>query len=34
VLKPALEIMWVDDVRRMNKFLYDKVPDVAGGVDP
>ncbi len=30
LLKPALEIMWVDDVRRMNKFLYDKVPDVAG----
>ena len=30
LLKPALEIMWVDDVRRMNKFLYEKVPDVAG----
>lgn len=30
LLKPALEIMWVDDVRRMNKFLYAKVPDVAG----
>ena len=30
LLKPALEIMWVDDVRRMNRFLYDKVPDVAG----
>ena len=30
LLKPALEIMWVDDVRRMNKFLYNKVPDVAG----
>ena len=30
LLKPALEIMWVEDVRRMNKFLYDKVPDVAG----
>src|SRR5262249_39481661 len=28
--KPALEIMWVDDVRRMNKFLDAKVPDVAG----
>lgn len=30
LLKPALEIMWIDDVRRMNRFLYDKVPDVAG----
>jgi hypothetical protein len=30
LLKPALEIMWVDDVRRMNKFLDDDVPDVAG----
>lgn len=30
LLKPALEIMWVDDVRRMNTFLDDKVPDVAG----
>ncbi len=30
LLKPALEIMWVDDVRRMNKFLDDTVPDVAG----
>jgi hypothetical protein len=30
LLKPALEIMWVDDVRRMNKFLHAKVPDVAG----
>ncbi|GFG73218.1 HNH endonuclease [Mycobacterium botniense] len=30
LLKPALEIMWVDDVRRMNKFLYAEVPDVAG----
>jgi len=30
LLKPALEIMWVDDVRRMNKFLYDRAPDVAG----
>ncbi len=30
LLKPALEIMWVDDVRRMNKFLYERVPDVAG----
>lgn len=30
LLKPALEIMWVDDVRRMNKFLDADVPDVAG----
>jgi hypothetical protein len=30
LLKPALEIMWVDDVRRMNKFLHAGVPDVAG----
>lgn len=30
LLKPALEIMWVDDVRRMNKFLETDVPDVAG----
>jgi hypothetical protein len=30
LLKPALEVMWVDDVRRMNKFIYDDVPDVAG----
>ena len=30
LLKPALAIMWVDDVRRMNKFLHDDVPDVAG----
>jgi HNH endonuclease len=30
LLKPALEIMWVDDVRRMNKFIEAKVPDVAG----
>lgn len=30
LLKPALEIMWVEDVRRMNKFLNDDVPDVAG----
>ena len=30
LLKPALEIMWVDDVRRMNKFLNAAVPDVAG----
>lgn len=30
LLKPALEIMWVDDVRRMNRFLDENVPDVAG----
>ena len=30
LLKPALEIMWIDDVRRMNKFLDAEVPDVAG----
>lgn len=30
LLKPALEIMWVDDVRRMNKFLEAGVPDIAG----
>lgn len=30
LLKPALELMWVDDVRRMNKFLDAEVPDVAG----
>ncbi|RAV00481.1 HNH endonuclease [Mycolicibacter senuensis] len=30
LLKPALEIMWVDDVRRMNKFLDAEVPDVSG----
>jgi hypothetical protein len=30
LLKPALEIMWVDDVRRMNAFLEEDIPDVAG----
>lgn len=30
LLRPALEIMWVDDVRRMNNFLDSDVPDVAG----
>ncbi|BBU24291.1 HNH endonuclease [Mycobacterium xenopi] len=30
LLKLALEIMWVDDVRRMNRFLHSQVPDVAG----
>lgn len=30
LLKPALEIMWVEDVRRMNQFLHENIPDVAG----
>jgi 5-methylcytosine-specific restriction endonuclease McrA len=30
LLKPTLEIMWIEDVRRMNKFLDEDVPDVAG----
>ena len=30
LLKPALEIMWVDDVRRMNRFLTADIPDIAG----
>jgi len=30
LLRPALEIMWVDDVRQMNKFLDAEVPDVTG----
>ena len=30
LLKPALEILWVEDVRRMNRFLDEDVPDVAG----
>src|SRR6185437_5474672 len=30
LLKPALEVMWVEDVRRMNRFLDADVPDVAG----
>ena len=29
LLKPTLEILWVEDVRRMNKFLDADVPDVA-----
>jgi hypothetical protein len=32
LLKPALEIMWVEDVRRMNKFLDTEVstwPDIS-----
>ena len=28
LLKPALEIMWVDDVRRMNKFLTAEAPTI------
>ncbi|MCX5046480.1 HNH endonuclease [Aldersonia sp. NBC_00410] len=30
LLKPTLEILWVEDVRRMNRFLDEDVPDVAG----
>lgn len=30
LLKPTLEILWVEDVRRMNKHLDEDVPDVAG----
>jgi hypothetical protein len=30
LLKPTLEIMWVEDIRRMNNFLDAEVPDVAG----
>jgi 5-methylcytosine-specific restriction endonuclease McrA len=30
LLKPALEILWVEDVRRMNRHLHADVPDVAG----
>jgi hypothetical protein len=30
LLKPALEILWVEDIRHMNKFLDADVPDVAG----
>lgn len=30
LLKPALEIKWIDDIRQMNKFLDAEVPDVAG----
>jgi 5-methylcytosine-specific restriction endonuclease McrA len=30
LLKPTLEILWVEDVRRMNRFLDEQVPDVAG----
>jgi hypothetical protein len=30
LLRPALELLWVEDVRRMNKWLGEDVPDVAG----
>lgn len=30
LLKPTLELLWVEDVRRMNRFLDEKVPDVTG----
>lgn len=30
LLKPTLEIMWVEDVRRINRYLDEAVPDVAG----
>jgi 5-methylcytosine-specific restriction endonuclease McrA len=30
LLKPALEVLWVDDVRRWNKNLVAHVPDIAG----
>ena len=30
LLKPTLEILWVADVRRMNRQLTDDVPDLAG----
>jgi HNH endonuclease len=30
LLRPALELLWVEDVRRMNKWLGENVPDVAG----
>lgn len=30
LLKPTLEILWVEDVRRMNRHLTADVPDVAG----
>ncbi|PXW31320.1 UNVERIFIED_CONTAM: HNH endonuclease [Williamsia faeni] len=36
LLKPALQIAWVDDVRRLNPFLRDDAPDLAGhlfGID-
>ncbi|MFL6070436.1 MAG: HNH endonuclease, partial [Actinomycetes bacterium] len=30
LLRPALELLWVEDVRRMNRWLGEDVPDVAG----
>ena len=30
LLRPALELLWVDDVRRMNRWLDADAPDVAG----
>jgi hypothetical protein len=30
LLRPTLELLWVEDVRRMNKWLEAEVPDVAG----
>lgn len=30
LLRPTLEVLWVDDVRRMNKDLIADVPDLAG----
>ncbi|HEY5856812.1 MAG TPA: HNH endonuclease [Aldersonia sp.] len=30
LLKPTLEILWVEDVRRMNRQLSENVPDIAG----
>lgn len=30
LLKPALEVLWVDDVRRWNRGLVAHVPDIAG----
>ncbi len=30
LVKPVLELMWVEDVRRMNKFLNEDVPDLTG----
>lgn len=30
LLRPALELLWVEDVRRMNRWLGENVPDVAG----
>lgn len=30
LLKPTIEVLWVDDVRRMNRRLDSDVPDVAG----